>query len=94
LARNGLKVPDDVSVVGFDDAPAARYALVPLTTVSYPLETIGRHAVEFTHSRLQGYKGPPRKVVVQSELITRSSTAPFRRKGDRNTTVTTQRSAN
>jgi DNA-binding LacI/PurR family transcriptional regulator len=78
LARSGLKVPDDVSVVGFDDAPAARYALVPLTTVSYPLEAIGRHVVEFTQSRLKGYKGPPRKVVMQSELITRCSSAPFR----------------
>jgi DNA-binding LacI/PurR family transcriptional regulator len=77
LARNGRKVPDDVSVVGFDDAPAARYALVPLTTVSYPLDTIGRHVVEFTHSRLQGYDGPPRKLVVQSELIIRNSSAPL-----------------
>lgn len=77
LARNGLRVPDDVSVVGFDDAPAARYALVPLTTVSYPLETIGRHVVEFTRSRLKGYAGPPRKVAVQSELIIRNSSAPL-----------------
>jgi DNA-binding LacI/PurR family transcriptional regulator len=77
LARNGLHVPHDVSVVGFDDAPAARYALVPLTTVSYPLDTIGRQVVEFTQSRLKGYDGPPRKVVAQSELITRSSSAPL-----------------
>jgi LacI family transcriptional regulator len=77
LARNGLKVPNDVSVVGFDDAPAARYALVPLTTVSYPLEAIGHHVVEFARSRLKGYDGPPRRVVVQSELITRSSSAPL-----------------
>lgn len=81
LARNGLSVPHDVSVVGFDDAPAARYALVPLTTISYPLETIGRHVVDFTHSRLQGYDGPPRTVAVQSEVITRSSTAPHLPKG-------------
>jgi LacI family transcriptional regulator len=94
MARNGLNVPDDVSVVGFDDAPAARYALVPLTTVSYPIETIGRHVVEFTRSRLKSYKGPPRKVVVRSDLITRSSTAPYGRKGDRNTTITTQRRIN
>lgn len=77
LAWNGLKVPDDVSVVGFDDAPVARYALVPLTTVSYPVETIGRYVVEFTRSRLNGYNGPPRKVVVQSELILRRSSAPL-----------------
>ncbi len=46
-----MKVPDDVSIIGFDDALAARYALVPLTIVSYPLETIGRHVVEFTQNR-------------------------------------------
>jgi DNA-binding LacI/PurR family transcriptional regulator len=76
LFRNGLSVPHDVSVVGFDDAPAARYALVPLTTVSYPIETMNFHVVEFTQSRLKGYDGPPRTVVVQSEIVIRSSTAP------------------
>ncbi|HEX8834548.1 MAG TPA: LacI family DNA-binding transcriptional regulator [Abditibacteriaceae bacterium] len=80
LFRNGIHVPDDVSVVGFDNVQAARYALVPLTTVSYPLEAIGRHAVELTHSRLKGYHGPPRMVEVESELIIRSSTARYRRK--------------
>jgi DNA-binding LacI/PurR family transcriptional regulator len=81
LARNGVSVPDDVSVVGFDDALIAQHALVPLTSVSYPLEAIGRHVVEFAQSRLKGYNGPPRMVVVQSELITRSSTAPYCRSG-------------
>jgi LacI family transcriptional regulator len=89
VSRNGFNVPDDVSVVGFDDARAARYAFVPLTTVRYPLEEIGLQVVEFTHSRLQGYNGPPRVVTVQSELITRCSTAPF--KGRRR--VTSKRSA-
>jgi DNA-binding LacI/PurR family transcriptional regulator len=81
LARNGVSVPDDVSVVGFDDSPIANYALVPLTCVNYPLEAIGRHVVELTQTRLKGYDGPPRTVDVQSELITRSSTAPYRPKG-------------
>lgn len=76
LAQNGVRVPDDISVVGFDDAPAARYAWVPLTSVSYPLEAIGRHVVDFTQSRLKGYDGPPRKLVVPTELITRRSSAP------------------
>ena len=80
LARNGLSIPDDVSVVGFDDVLAARYGLVPLTTVNYPLELIGRQIIEFTQSRFKGYNGPPRRVVIQSELITRSSSAPPTRK--------------
>jgi LacI family transcriptional regulator len=78
LYRNGFIVPDDISVVGFDDDPMAQYALVPLTTAKYPLEAIGRHVVEFTQSRLKGFDGPPRTVMVQSELVTRSSTAPYR----------------
>ena len=81
LSRNGLTVPDDVSVVGFDDARAARYALVPLTSMSYPLEPISRQVAEFTQSRLQGYDGPPRTETMPSELIVRSSTAPYRLKG-------------
>jgi LacI family transcriptional regulator len=81
LARNGLSVPDDVSVVGFDDSPIANYALVPLTCVTYPLEGIGRNVVELTQTRLKGSDGPPRTVVVQGELIPRSSTAPYRPKG-------------
>jgi DNA-binding LacI/PurR family transcriptional regulator len=85
LARKGMSVPEDVSVVGFDDSRAARYALVPLTSVSYPLDFIGRHVVEFTHSRLQGYDGPPRTIVAQSELVIRSSTAPYRTKGSSRT---------
>lgn len=76
LYRNGISVPDDVSVVGFDDVLAARHALVPLTSVSYPLEAIGHQVVDFTQSRLNGYDGPPRTVVVKSELVIRSSTAP------------------
>jgi DNA-binding LacI/PurR family transcriptional regulator len=83
LARHGFNVPRDVSVVGFDDAPAARYALTPLTSANYPLEVIGRRIVEFTHSRLQGYTGPPRQEIVHSELVVRSSTAPLVKRRNR-----------
>jgi DNA-binding LacI/PurR family transcriptional regulator len=81
MCRNGVNVPGDVSVVGFDDALAARYAFVPLTSANYPLEAIGQNVAEFAQSRLEGYSGPPRTVVVQSEIITRSSTAPYGPKG-------------
>lgn len=79
LARHGLSVPGDISVVGFDNEPAARHGLVPLTTVTYPLELIGSRIVEFTQTRLQGYNGLPREVSIESELITRNSSAPFLR---------------
>ena len=79
LARRGLSVPRDVSVVGFDDAPAARYALVPLSTVSYPIEPIGRQVVEFIKSRFAGFDGPSRQVSICSQLIVRESSARVER---------------
>lgn len=76
LHRAGVRVPDDVSVVGYDDTAAARFALVPLTTVSHPVEGIARPIIEMLLSRLDGsYDGAPRCVEVKGELIVRESTA-------------------
>lgn len=73
LAQRGLSVPQLVSVVGFDDVQAARYALVPITSVSYPLESIADHVVELVHSRLEGFHGAPRQVHVEGTLAKRQS---------------------
>jgi DNA-binding LacI/PurR family transcriptional regulator len=76
LHRKGLRVPEDVSVVGYDDAPAARYGLVPLTTVSHPVAGITRPILKMLFSRLDGsYNGPARCVEVAGELVVRESTA-------------------
>jgi DNA-binding LacI/PurR family transcriptional regulator len=80
VVQNGVNVPDDLSVVGFDDAQAARYAFVPLTSASYPMDAITRNVVELTHSRLKGHDGPPRIIDVNSELVIRKSTTPYRPK--------------
>jgi LacI family repressor for deo operon, udp, cdd, tsx, nupC, and nupG len=79
LFQSGLHVPEAVSIVGFDDASAARYALVPLTSAKYPLEAIGLHVVQLAQSRLNGYDGPPRTVTVQSEIVVRESTMPCKK---------------
>jgi DNA-binding LacI/PurR family transcriptional regulator len=76
LAQNGVSVPNDVSVISFDDTPTARYAYVPLTSASYPLQEIAQHVVELTSSRLEGFQGALRRVEVQSHLIERQSCAP------------------
>jgi DNA-binding LacI/PurR family transcriptional regulator len=76
IHRAGLRVPHDVSVVGYDDTPAARYALVPLTTVSHPVEGVARPIVDMLLSRLnRSYDAAPRCVEVKGELIVRESTA-------------------
>ena len=66
----GVAVPDDVSVVGFDDIPEAAHASPPLTTVHQSAFENGR-----TAARLLLESGPPRQVLVPVDLVVRQSTA-------------------
>ncbi|HEX7172572.1 MAG TPA: LacI family DNA-binding transcriptional regulator [Candidatus Limnocylindria bacterium] len=70
----GLRVPEDVSVVGFDDIELAAWTDPPLTTVRQPTEALGRWAVE--HLTAGGPRGEPIHVVLEPTLVVRSSTAP------------------
>jgi LacI family transcriptional regulator len=71
---NGLKVPDDLAIVGFDDIPIARLVSPPLTTVSQFQQKLGRRAVEMILERLQGaVQGPGRCEEARFELLTRQS---------------------
>lgn len=73
VVEKGLKVPDDVSVVGFDDNPAAIYGPVALTTIRQPLFQIAEESVRILNAIVSGKKkGPVRKVVIP-ELIVRDS---------------------
>jgi len=72
-SRRGIDVPNDLSVVGFDDVPEAALARPPLTTIAQPTEEKGRVA-----ARLLFEGGPPRQVVLPVSLVVRSSTAPPR----------------
>jgi len=75
--RHGIRVPEDLSVVGFDDVPLASLARISLTTVAQPLDDIARQAVESVLARLDGsVTGPPRHIRVSPSLVVRSSTAP------------------
>ncbi|GAA4605291.1 LacI family DNA-binding transcriptional regulator [Actinoplanes octamycinicus] len=72
----GLSIPDQLSVVGFDDLPPARWAAPPLTTVRQPLEEMGRLAA---HTILDLVRGKPlgsTRVELSTRLIERASTAP------------------
>jgi DNA-binding LacI/PurR family transcriptional regulator len=77
VVRAGVRVPENLSVVGHDDDAIAPYAVVPLTTVSSPVENVSERVVEMLHERLTGdYQGVPRHVGIEGTVVVRSSTAP------------------
>jgi DNA-binding LacI/PurR family transcriptional regulator len=71
--ERGLRVPEDLSVVGFDDIPDAAEMDPPLTTIAQPIAEKGRRA-----ARLIFEPGEPRKELLEVKLVVRGSTAPAR----------------
>ncbi|WP_431945149.1 LacI family DNA-binding transcriptional regulator [Micromonospora marina] len=73
LREAGRRVPEDVAVIGFDDAPIARQAEPPLTTVFQPVEEMGRQMARLLVSRIRGDEVPSPHVLLDTELIHRAS---------------------
>jgi len=77
IRARGKSVPEDISVVGFDDIRFARYFDPPLTTVAQPMSDLGREAMSMLIEILTGENVPPRKRILPTQLIVRGSTARF-----------------
>jgi DNA-binding LacI/PurR family transcriptional regulator len=77
LTERGVRVPGDVSVIGFDDVPDARHFLPPLTTVRQDFRALGRLSVETLLAELEG-AAVPHRALIAPELIVRGSTARVR----------------
>jgi DNA-binding LacI/PurR family transcriptional regulator len=75
LSERGLRVPGDVSVIGFDDVPEAGYYLPPLTTVRQDFGVLGRQALSTLIDRMSGSIPAGLRVRVAPELIVRASAA-------------------
>jgi LacI family transcriptional regulator/LacI family repressor for deo operon, udp, cdd, tsx, nupC, and nupG len=76
LAECGLRVPEDVSVVGYDDIPLLEYLSVPLTSVRVPTHEMGRLAAELLLRHVDGGASmPTQKIYLDAELVVRRSTA-------------------
>lgn len=74
IQEAGLKVPEDISVIGFNDVSVAKYVMPALSTVRVPTEWMGELAVK-TACDLQKEKAPdPRKITIGTELVLRGST--------------------
>jgi DNA-binding LacI/PurR family transcriptional regulator len=75
LQEQGLRVPQDVSVMGFDDIPGAAFHFPSLTTVRQPLNRMGEVAAQSLLERIEGKKDYPSEIAIEPELVVRESTA-------------------
>lgn len=78
LREQGFHVPDDVSVIGFDDIPFASYFAPPLTTVAQPAEEIGSTCATLLFDLIDGQKPKTNRHILEHKLLVRQSTGPAR----------------
>ena len=77
LDAEGIRVPEDISLTGFDDSEFAKNLKVPLTTVRHPQSKIGEVAADLLVKLMKGYAVEEEKIhiVMEPELVIRNSTA-------------------
>jgi DNA-binding LacI/PurR family transcriptional regulator len=75
----GLRVPGDLSMIGFDDLEITRYTCPTLTTIAQPKEEIGRAAVQRLIELLEGSAPDGKRILIPPMLVMRESTSPNRR---------------
>jgi len=78
IRESGLRVPEDVSVMGFDDIREAAYQYPSITTIKQPLRDMGELAAHTLIDRLEGQEDCPSEIAIQPELVVRESTAVAR----------------
>jgi|SRR5581483_2740721 len=75
IQEQGLQVPRDISVMGFDDIPGAAFHTPSLTTVRQPLNRMGEVAAQSLLERIEGNKEYPSEIAIEPDLVVRESTA-------------------
>jgi DNA-binding LacI/PurR family transcriptional regulator len=75
IAAAGLRCPEDVSVVGYNDVRLVRFVAPPLTTIEMPAEELGAEAARMALAAIADPATPPRTVELPARLIVRASTA-------------------
>ena len=75
IQEQGFRVPDDISVMGFDDIPGSGFYTPGLTTIRQPLREMGRVAAQTLLEAIRGKKGRPPEIAVEPVLVVRESTA-------------------
>ena len=80
LHQEGLEVPDQISIIGFDDIDIARQITPPLTTVSVPVEAIARRAFAMLECLIEGRPLDNRHVALEAHLVARGTSGDPRKK--------------
>jgi DNA-binding LacI/PurR family transcriptional regulator len=75
LSEHGRRVPDDISIVGFDDIPESAYFTPPLTTVRQDFGEVGRRSLRALLSQIDGRAGAAPQILIDTRLIVRQSSA-------------------
>ena len=78
VRRAGLRVPEDISVVGYDDSALMGCVEPPLTTVRQPIEPMGRMVMELLTAQMTGERPGVDEFLFEPELVLRGSTGPAR----------------
>lgn len=79
LAEHGISIPGDVSVVGFDDIPEARYFSTPLTTIRQDFPSLGQRGLQYLIEMIEDPSTPQAQRIIKPQLIRRASSAFPRR---------------
>ena len=78
LVQTGVRIPEDLSVIVFDDNPWTELTNPPLTVIRQPIDMLALHSLELVLGRMQGRLPPgPRTIEVQADFVPRSSCAPL-----------------
>lgn len=73
----GLGIPDDISIIGFDDVPQASFVYPKLTTVRQPLEQMGQVAAKMLLEQIEDQSRPPQRVALATQLVIRDSCGTY-----------------
>jgi DNA-binding LacI/PurR family transcriptional regulator len=78
LREAGRRVPQDVSIIGYDDIPFAPYIDPPLTTIQQPIDSFGHHGAKLLIDAIRSRSHKPKHIRLNARLIERQSCAPLR----------------
>jgi len=73
IRERGLQIPDDISIMGFDNIPQGSIVYPKLTTIQQPLDQMGRMAARMLLEQIENPERPPRRITLATQLIVRDS---------------------